>query len=42
MEGDWWFVMVVKGGKKRLGRNYYPLRGEGEELLPLNGGTITL
>ncbi|KAH9621253.1 hypothetical protein KSS87_010066 [Heliosperma pusillum] len=23
MEGDWWFVVVVKGGKTRLGRNYY-------------------
>ncbi|KAH9612048.1 hypothetical protein KSS87_014319 [Heliosperma pusillum] len=42
MEGDWWFVVVVKGGKRRLGRNYYILRGEGGELLPLNGGTITL
>ncbi|KAH9626235.1 hypothetical protein KSS87_001789, partial [Heliosperma pusillum] len=42
MKGDWWFVVVVKGGERRLGRNYYLLRGEGGELLPLNGGTITL
>ncbi|KAH9625002.1 hypothetical protein KSS87_006382 [Heliosperma pusillum] len=42
MEGDWWFVVVVKGGKRRLWRNYYLLRGEGGELLPLNGWTITL
>ncbi|KAH9617890.1 hypothetical protein KSS87_023517 [Heliosperma pusillum] len=42
MEGDWWFVVVVNGGKRRLGRNYYLLRGEGGELLLRNRGTITL
>ncbi|KAH9616058.1 hypothetical protein KSS87_007128 [Heliosperma pusillum] len=34
MEGDWWFVVIVKGEKRRLWRNYYLLRGEG-------GGTFT-